>query len=211
ADQRAGVLTHPYLMAAFAYTGESSPIHRGVFLARGLLGLGLRPPPEAFTPLAAELHPKLTTRERVVLQTKDNACMACHGIINPLGFSLEHFDAVGRFRAQDNARPIDATGSYQTRAGKTVTVTGARALADFLATSEEVQESFAEQLFHHLVQQSVKAYGPQALPELQRSFAANDFHIRKLAVEALTLAALPPRAPRPPEVLPAPKAETGER
>src|SRR5262249_8466891 len=47
--ERAGVLTHPYLMAAFAYTGESSPIHRGVFLARSVLGRALRPPPDAFT------------------------------------------------------------------------------------------------------------------------------------------------------------------
>ncbi|OAI46396.1 hypothetical protein AYO44_02200 [Planctomycetaceae bacterium SCGC AG-212-F19] len=204
-EQRAGVLTHPYLMAAFAYTGESSPIHRGVFLARGVLGLGLRPPPEAFTPLPAELHPQLTTRERVLLQTKDNACMACHGVINPLGFPLEHFDAVGRFRDKDNARPIDATGSYQTRAGKMVTVKGARALAEFLANSEEVQEAFAEQMFHHLVQQSVKAYGPHALPELRRSFAANEFHIRKLAVEVLAIAALTPRGPRPAEILPPPR------
>lgn len=205
ATQRAGVLTHPYLMAAFAYTGESSPIHRGVFLARGVLGLGLRPPPEAFTPLPAELHPSLTTRERVMLQTKDNACMACHGVINPLGFPLEHFDAVGRFREKDNAKPIDARGSYQTRAGKMVTVTGARALAEFLANSEEVQEAFAEQLFHHLVQQSVRAYGPQALAELRRSFAAKDFHIRQLAVEVLTVAALTPRGVKPAEVLPLPR------
>ncbi|HKB04614.1 MAG TPA: DUF1592 domain-containing protein, partial [Gemmataceae bacterium] len=59
-DQRAGVLTHPYLMAAFAYTSETSPIHRGVFLARGVLGLAMRPTPEAFTPLPAELHPNLS-------------------------------------------------------------------------------------------------------------------------------------------------------
>ena len=48
--KRAGVLTHPYLLATFAYTADSSPVHRGVFIARGILGLGLRPPPEAFTP-----------------------------------------------------------------------------------------------------------------------------------------------------------------
>ena len=97
-DQRAGVLTHPYLMTVLAYTGDSSPIHRGVFLVRSVLGLNLRPPPEAVTPLAADLHPKLTTRQRVTLQTNSTSCMNCHGIINPLGFTLEHFDAVGRYR-----------------------------------------------------------------------------------------------------------------
>src|SRR5262249_23752833 len=62
--QRAGMLTHPYLMTSFAHSSESSPIHRGVFLARGVLGVSLRPPPEAVVPLPAELHPNLTTRER---------------------------------------------------------------------------------------------------------------------------------------------------
>ena len=61
----AGVLTHPYMLAALAYTGESSPIHRGVFVGRGLLGIPIKPPMAAFTPLAADLHPNLTTRERV--------------------------------------------------------------------------------------------------------------------------------------------------
>jgi cytochrome c553 len=207
ADKRAGVLTHPYLMAAFAYPAESSPIHRGVFLARGVLGMSLRPPPEAFTPLPAELHPNLTTRERVILQTKSTNCMGCHGIINPLGFTLEHFDALGRFRDTDNARPIDASGSYQTRGGKKVVVNGARNLAELLAGSEEVQEAFAEQLFHHLVQQSVKAYGADKPAELRRSFAASEFHIRKLAVEIMATAALTSGGERIAESLPPPKPD----
>jgi cytochrome c553 len=211
ADRRAGVLTHPYLMAAFAYPAESSPIHRGVFLARGILGLALRPPPEAFTPLPAELHPDLTTRERVVLQTKSGNCMSCHGIINPLGFTLEHFDAVGRFRDSDHAKPIDATGMYQTRAGKTVSVTGARKLGEFLAGSEEVQQAFAEQLFHHLVQQSVKAYGTQTPGELRQSFAASGFHIRKLAVETMARSAQTARGERLAELLPLPELLEGKK
>ena len=125
-QQRAGVLTHPYLMAAFAHTTATSPIHRGVFLARGVLGVTLRPPPEAFMPLPESLHPDLTTRERVALQTKPASCQSCHGVINPLGFTLEHFDAVGRYRDQDNGKPIDATGDYQTRSGETVKFDGAR-------------------------------------------------------------------------------------
>jgi cytochrome c553 len=197
--QRAGVLTHPYLMAAFAYTGESSPIHRGVFLARGVLGLSLRPPPEAFTPLPADLHPTLTTRERVALQTKATTCATCHGIINPLGFTLEHFDAVGRYRAKDNAKPVDATGSYLTRSGKSVTIAGARQLAEFLAGSEEVHDAFVEQLFHHLVQQPVRAYGPQTPAALRRAFATNGLSIRKLTLEIMAVAALTPRKSSPPD------------
>lgn len=191
--QRAGVLSHPYLMTAFAHGSDSSPIHRGVFLARGVLGVALRPPPEAVAPLAPELHPSLSTRERVNLQTRPTACMTCHGIINPLGFTLEHFDAVGRYRTRDNGKPVDAAGGYTTRAGKTVKVNGARDLAAYLAGSPEAHAAFVEQLFHHLVGQPVRAYGPNTREELRRSFAASGFHVRKLAVEVLATAARKPR------------------
>ena len=103
---RSGILTHPYLMANFAYTASSSPIHRGVFLSRSVLGRPLRPPPEAVAPLAADLHPDLTTRQRVELQTKPESCQSCHGMINHLGFALEHYDAIGRYRDREKNRPV---------------------------------------------------------------------------------------------------------
>lgn len=196
--KRAGVLTHPYLLAGFAYTGSSSPIHRGVFLARGVLGRTLRPPQEAFTPLPEDLHPTLTTRERVSLQTKGENCQSCHGLINPLGFTLENFDAVGRFREKDNNKPVEATGTYLTRAGDEVTFRGPRDLADFLVKTEEVQTAFAERLFHHLAQQPTLAYGVGTKDQLRDAFAASGFNVRKLAVEVAVRAALPPeRKPKP--------------
>jgi hypothetical protein len=194
AGRRAGILSHPYLMTSLAHADQSSPIHRGVFLARGVLGLSLRPPPEAVAPLAAALHPGLNTRERVTLQTRPGTCMTCHGIINPLGFTLEHFDAVGRYRDRDNGKPIDALSVYTTRAGKPVKVNGARELGMFLAGNPEVHAAFVEQLFHYLVQQPVRAYGPSTLDDLRRSFADSGFNIRKLAVEVMTTTALKPRA-----------------
>lgn len=188
-QERAGVLTHPYVLASFAYLDTSSPIHRGVMIARSILGRALQPPPEAFTPVPAELHPKLTTRQRVAMQTKPAACASCHDLINPLGFTLEKFDAVGRLRVVENGQNIDATGSYLSRSGKLVRFSGAKSLATFLAGSEEVHAAFVEQLFQHLVKQPVLAYGPQTLPSLQRSFVANEFSIRKQIVETVALAA----------------------
>jgi hypothetical protein len=192
-DQRCGVLTHPYLMATFAYPTDSSPIHRGVFLARGVLGVPLRPPPDAFAPLAAELHPNLTTRERVSLQTKPQACQACHSIINPLGFILEKYDAIGNLRNQEKGRDIDPSGLFQTREGKVVRFAGVRDLAQFLSKSDEVQEAFVAQFFHHLVRQPIRAYGPDKLVELRRFFAQHDCNMRALAVEIIAQAAFPPK------------------
>jgi hypothetical protein len=175
-----------------AYAGESSPIHRGVFLARGVLGISLRPPQEAFTPLPAERHPDLTTRERVTLQTSAAACAGCHTVINPLGFTLESFDAIGRYREKDGNKPIDAKGAYETRAGQIAQFDGAAQLAAFLAGSEDVHGAFAQQLFQHMVKQPVRAYGLQKPTELRQTFADAGHSIRKLIVEVAVMAAQGP-------------------
>ncbi len=191
-ERRAGVLTHPYILSALAYNAESSPIHRGVFTARGLLGVTIRPPQEAFTPLPAELHPNLTTRDRVTLQTKPMACAGCHTVMNPLGFALENFDAVGRYREKENSKPIDASGRYETRAGEVAQFASGRELAKFLATSPEVHAAFTERLFQHYAKQPVMAYGIDRPERLLKSFSENGYNIRRLVVDAAVIAALKP-------------------
>ncbi len=119
------------------------------------------------------------------------SCQACHGVINPLGFTLEHFDAVGRYRERDNGKAIDATGSYVTRNGDTVKFDGVRDLAKFLAASDEVKGAFAEHLFQHVAKQPVAAYGPQEATDLCKSFAEQGYSVRRLLVEAVTDYALP--------------------
>jgi hypothetical protein len=181
-------------MSSFAYTASSSPIHRGVFLSRSVLGRPLRPPPEAVAPLAADLHPGLTTRQRVELQTRPESCQSCHGMINHLGFALEHYDAIGRYRDREKDRPVDAAGSYETRSGERVTFDGAGALAAFLAASQETHNAFVQQLFHYLVKQPIRAFGRKELTELRGAFVAGGYNIRELMVEIMTSSALAPRS-----------------
>jgi hypothetical protein len=187
------VLTQPYVLAAFAYPGESSPIHRGVFIIRGMLGVTLRPPANAaFTPLPPEQHPDLTTRERIALQTNTDACVACHSVINPLGFTLERYDAVGRHREMERAKPIDATGSYETRSGTLANFSGPRELAAFLANSDEAHDAFVQQMFQQIARQPVRAYGLEKPAQLRQLFAKSGYSIRKLLVEVATIASQPP-------------------
>ena len=191
ADRRSGILTHPYILSSLAYAAESSPIHRGVFVGRGLLGIGIKPPMEAFTPLAAEQHPNLTTRERVSLQTKPMACAGCHTIMNPLGFALENYDAVGRYREKENTKPIDVSGTYEQRSGTVTKFVGAKELANFLANSDETHYAFAQQAFHHYVKQPVRAYGLTKPDDLRKTFADNGYSVRKLIVEIALTGAMP--------------------
>ncbi len=188
-EYRFGLLTHPYLMGHLAYQDSTSPIHRGVFLIRYLLGRVLRPPNEAFTPLSPDLEPDLTTRERVALQTSAESCQICHARINALGFVLENFDAVGRYRTAERDKPIDATGSYVTRGADTAIFSGPGELAQFLASSEDAQRAFVERAFQHFVKQPAAAYGPETIELLLESFKASGYNIRELLIEIAVVAA----------------------
>jgi len=187
--QRAGVLTHPYLLSTFAYQKQSSPIHRGVFLTRNIVGRALKPPPMAQTFDDATFAPNLTMREKVAQLTRAQACQGCHSVINPLGFSLEQYDAVGRFRTHENDRPIDAVSEYTTDDGQTIRLAGARDVAEFAAGSEQAQNGFIEQLFHQVAKQPMLAYGSDVMNHLRQSFVASQFNLPKLLAEIATLSA----------------------
>ncbi len=188
--QRSGVVTHPYLLSAFSYQKLTSPIHRGVFLTRNIVGRALRPPPMAMTFKDADFAPNLTMREKVAELTRPQACQSCHSVINPLGFSLENYDAVGRFRTGENGRPIDVLSDYVTDEGRTVRFAGARDVAEFAAGSEQAQDGFIEQLFNQVVKQPMLAYGSDVMSSLRQSFVAAGFNIQKLLVDIATLSAL---------------------
>lgn len=187
---RAGVLTHPYLLSSFAYHKSTSPIHRGVFVTRSILGRTLRPPPMAIAFMDDSFDPSLTMREKVSQLTGKPACMSCHVTINPLGFSFERFDAVGRLRATDNAKPVDDRAEYTDASGAVHVLRGARDVALHAADSPGGQEGFVRSLFHSLVKQEPGAYGPDTLRRLGDRFRADRLHVRNLAVEIATLAAL---------------------
>jgi len=188
--ERCGVVTHPYLLAAFSYPKSSSPIHRGVFLTRNIVGRALKPPPMAMTFKDEEFAPNLTMREKVAQLTRPQACQGCHSVINPLGFSLEHYDAVGRYRTTEKDRAIDAVSDYTTDDGETVRLTGARDVAQFAVGSEQAQNAFIEHLFNQIVKQPMLAYGSDVLNHLRQSFVASGFNVKKLLVDIVTVSAL---------------------
>lgn len=186
--ERSGVITHPYLLAAFANSKATSPIHRGVFLTRNIVGVRLKPPPMAVAFEDAKFDPSLTMREKVTELTKNTNCMGCHSTINPLGFSLENFDAIGRWRTQDNHKPVNAVSDFSTEEGETVHLTGARDIAKYTVDSPNGQRAFIHNLFHHSVKQAVGAYGPDEMEDLRQSFVKSGFNIQKLLVEIATVA-----------------------
>ncbi|MDB2430486.1 DUF1592 domain-containing protein, partial [Akkermansiaceae bacterium] len=176
----AGLFTHPYVLSAFSYHKQTSPIHRGVYLSRNVLGRFLKPPPNAIEFKDADFKPDLTMREKVTEITKDSSCMACHSIINPIGFGLENYDAVGRFRTHEKKKPINASSDYPTPDDKTIRINGAPDLAKIAVESPGAHRAFIKHLFHHLVQQPTNSFGFTTMDTLHQDFTKNNFNIRHL-------------------------------
>ncbi len=187
--ERAGVVTHPYLLAAFAHSKQTSPIHRGVFLTRTIIGMTLKPPPNAIAFDDAKFEAHLSMREKITELTKNRSCMGCHATINPLGFSLENYDAIGRWRTKEGDKPINPVADFATDEGDTIRLTGARDLVKFAAENPGGHRAFIHELFHHVAKQAIGTYGPDTLENLRQSFTASGFNIRQLLTEIATTAA----------------------
>ncbi len=188
--QRAGIITHPYLLALHSYSRASSPIHRGVFLSRNVVGLSLKNPSVAVSFDNQKFDPTLTMREKVTQLTKSANCSVCHSMINPFGFSLEHYDAVGRWRTQDNNKPVNTLAEFDTDDGRTVKLSGPKDIADYTVDSTSAHRTFVRQLFFHIVKQSPLAFGERTLDELREQFAASGFNIQRLLGDIAAVAAM---------------------
>ena len=182
---RSGLLTHPYVMASFAYQSESSPIHRGVFVTRRLINRELKSPLEANFFQDAHFAPGMTMREKVTQMTSAANCQTCHRIINPLGFTLEHYDALGRYRQTYDEKPVDSATTYVDDEGKEVAFQNARDLSHYIAESSDAHGAFIDHLFHHTAKQPINSYGDDFRQKLVYQFAQDHYHIRRLWLEMI--------------------------
>ncbi|MEZ6096300.1 MAG: DUF1588 domain-containing protein [Pirellulaceae bacterium] len=187
---RVGILTHPMLLAQRAYRRNTSPIHRGVFVSRSLLGVALKPPPVAVEPLGEDFDRDMTTRQRVEFQTRPENCMSCHQVINPLGFALEGFDAVGRSRESDNGKPVDASVSIDISDEERVSINGPKELARYVVESHDAHRHFVKSLFQYMVKQPIEGYGDNTLDRLTTRFQQSDFNMRQLVEEIALVVAM---------------------
>jgi hypothetical protein len=148
--QRAGLLTQVGFLASHAFSTVSSPIHRGVFVQRRVLCNTIPPPPPSI-PALPEVDGAMirTTRQQVDQHTSPQACAGCHHtLINPIGFGLENFDAVGSFRTQENNVPIDATGSLVGTQGNTPFSDGV-SMSKAIAEAPEARACYAKNWFRY--------------------------------------------------------------
>ncbi len=150
AGRRAGILGHGSVLAVTSHSDQTSPVRRGLFVRRRLLCQDLPPPPPDI-PGVPEVDPTATTRERFRMHSDDPACRSCHQYTDALGFGLETFDPIGRWRDTENGAPIDPSGELNDVNGlgtdTRTTFQTLPELADALAESEAARSCFVRQTY----------------------------------------------------------------
>jgi hypothetical protein len=142
--QRRGLLTQGAIMTGTTVTNATNPVLRGTFILNKLMCMNLHLPsdPEVLALVSVPLDVTgATARDRYTAHSKQTLCQSCHRMIDPVGFALENYDAVGQYRTTENNVTIDASGKIP---GAASLASGAVQLAQQLADSEQVQQCFAQ-------------------------------------------------------------------
>ena len=174
-DDRRGLLGHASLLTLTAYPTRTSPVLRGKWLLDNLLGM---PPPEApaDVPALEENHgaaPPRTLRERMEAHRANPACAACHRMMDPPGFALEHFDAIGRWRAADeHGAPVDAAGAL---ADGTAVDGPATLRQAVLAHETSFVRTVTEKLLTYAVGRTMQFHDQSAIRKIVAAAAADDY------------------------------------
>lgn len=108
---RAGILGQAAVLAGHSPPDRTSPTRRGLFVSHNFLCRPPPPPPDGVITNLPTIDPNQTTRQKLAQHLANPSCAACHELIDPFGFALEHFDAIGQYRATEGGLTIDATGT----------------------------------------------------------------------------------------------------
>jgi hypothetical protein len=181
-DERHGLLTQPGLLALLAKTNQSDPIHRGKFVRERLFCQNLPSPPDDLVIRAPDPAPGLSTRERFAEHSNNPGCAECHQLMDPIGFGFENFDALGRFRAEDDGRPVDASGEIFATDDADGPFDGVGELSERLAGSRQVQECVTRQLFRYSVRRVETTQEQCGLDELFDVAAETNWDVREMLV-----------------------------
>ena len=176
---RAGILGHGSILSVTSYPDRTSPVIRGKWILENLLGT---PPPPPI-PNVGELRPTngegvvLSMRERMEQHRRNPVCASCHAMMDPLGLSLENFDAVGKWRTLgESSASIDASGVFPdgTR------FEGAAGLRQMLLQSDRFVPTVTEKLLTYALGRGLEYYDAPAVREIVRSAARDEYRFSTL-------------------------------
>jgi hypothetical protein len=176
---RRGLLGHGSILTVTSYPDRTSPVVRGKWILENLLGTPPPPPPPDVPELSAtsDQGGTLTMRERLAVHRSNPSCASCHALMDPLGFALENFNAVGQWRT------LDETGAPVDVAGTLPDGTAFAGVAEFRAALENSDlfvMTLAEKLLTYGLGRGVEHYDQPAVRAIVRAAAADDYRFSAL-------------------------------
>ncbi|HEX3133890.1 MAG TPA: DUF1592 domain-containing protein [Planctomycetota bacterium] len=184
---RGGILALPGILAMSSFPNRTSPVNRGVWVLEQVLGEHVPPPPPNVPALEKQDQHKvanLTLRQRTELHRTDPVCASCHKVLDPIGFGLENFDAIGRWRTQDDSGgAIDASGELP--GGHHFSAP--KELKKILAgRANDLCRSLTEKLLAYALCRQLEGYDEIVVDQLVDAIAKNGYRMQSLVIAVVT-------------------------
>ena len=175
--RRGGVLTQASVLTVTSNPTRTSPVKRGKWVYENILGLTAPPPPPNIPELPATKELKGTVRQQMDQHRSNPSCASCHAKLDPLGFGLDNFDAVGQWRDRENNQKLDASGVLPDG----LKFDGPKELRQILLKKSDLfRKCLAEKLFTYALGRGLEYYDDCAIQEIVTHLKAEDDHFHAL-------------------------------
>jgi len=180
---RGGILTQSGILMVTAYPTRTSPVLRGKWILESLLGAPPPPPPPDVPQFEeSAVGNPASLRAQLEKHRANAGCAGCHSRMDPLGFALENYDPIGRFRTNDGGSPVDASGSLPD--GTAVNGPGDLKKV-LLAHKDQFVDTLADELLTYALGRGLEYYDMPAVREMRRQTAAQDYRFSALVLAAV--------------------------
>ncbi len=178
--QRGGILTQASVLTVSSYTTRTSPVLRGKWILDNILNAPPPPPPETFNLDDSKTGAALTVRQQLEEHRKNPSCAACHARLDPLGFGLEKFDAIGVYRTMEGKLPVDDSGELPD--GRKFN--GPEALRAILrADRDAFAQCLTEKLLTYGLGRGLERYDKPTVKKIAVQVAANNYKFSSVVLE----------------------------
>lgn len=178
-EPRAGILTHISILALNSHPVASSATLRGKFIRRTLLCGVILPPPTDLNTAIPEPSPEARTmRERLIAHQEDEFCATCHKAMDPIGYGLEQYDALGRYRILDNGAVIDPSGDIDGEV-----FSGPIALGQAIAEHPNVPRCLVKHMYRYASSREDEPGERDLIDYMTEKFARADYRVLDLMVD----------------------------
>jgi mono/diheme cytochrome c family protein len=181
AAQRGGILSQASVLTVSSYPTRTSPVIRGKYILQNVLGTP-PPPPPPDVPLLDEtkVGEKGSLRQQMEAHRTNAVCASCHARMDVLGFGLENYDAIGRWRTQDGKFPLDVSGTFPN--GKSF-ATPAEMRSILTKDLGEFSHCLTEKMLTYALGRGLERYDRRTVESIQQNLASNEYKFQFLVFE----------------------------